>query len=328
MANRGSGDGKLPYGVPSIRHADDDEDDFEVTRMGRRSDIAPPPKIIQNRDRPSFIVLQGPTVGETFRIEGDEAFLGRGSNVTIRIQDDNMSRRHARVFKEAGELHIEDLESANGTLVNGQSIKRHQLKDGDKVTLGGAVVLKFTYHDELDEQFQQKMYDAALRDGLTRIFNKRYYQERLTSEMAYSRRHGTPLSLILFDVDHFKKINDTRGHLAGDYVLTKLAQVALSAIRTEDVIARYGGEEFGVICRGITADRAIILAERLRSMIESTEFMFESTKISVTVSLGVASAPSATITKAEELTTAADGALYKSKHGGRNRVSVHTPEAP
>ncbi|MFO0679210.1 MAG: GGDEF domain-containing protein [Polyangiaceae bacterium] len=325
MSNRGSGDAKFPYGVPSIRHRDDDEDDHEVTRMGRRSDIAPPPKSVSNRDRPSLIVLQGPTVGETYRIEGDEVTLGRGSNVTIRIQDDNMSRKHARLFKEGGELHIEDLGSANGTQVNGEAIGRRKLADGDKVTLGAAVVLKFTYHDELDEQFQQKMYDAALRDGLTRIFNKRYFQDRLVAEMAYSRRHGTPLSLILFDVDHFKKINDGRGHLAGDHVLTKLAQVAASTIRTEDVIARYGGEEFGIICRGITSDRAVVLAERLRVVIEGTDFSFETVPIPVTVSLGVASVPASTITKAEELTNAADSALYQSKHGGRNRVSIHKP---
>jgi two-component system cell cycle response regulator len=302
----------------------DDDDDFEATRMGRRSDLAPPAGKSTRRDRAYLIVISGANVGTMYRIEGSEAVVGRGSNATIRIHDDNISRKHARLFLHGEDLRIEDMGSANGTLVNGAAIRDHVLKDGDKVQLGGTTVLKFTYHDELDDQFQQKMYDAALRDGLTRIFNKRYFLDRMESEIAYSRRHGTALSLIMFDVDHFKIINDTNGHMAGDHVLIRLADIAMKTIRTEDVLARYGGEEFAIICRGVPTDKAAVLAERVRKLVQDAQISYEELAIPVTVSLGVASVPTPGIATSTDLILAADAALYDAKRGGRNRVAIRT----
>ena len=114
------------------------------------------------------------------------------------------------------------------------------------------------------------MYESALRDGLTKAFNKKYFIDRLESEFAFSIRHATPLSLVLFDIDHFKKVNDTHGHLAGDYVLSELSTLLTGALRTEDVFARYGGEEFAVICRGSDSAQAQVVGERLRKAVEAT----------------------------------------------------------
>src|SRR5262249_33437474 len=154
-------------------------------------------------------------------------------------------------------------------------IAHESLREGDKIQLGSTTILKFTYQDQLDTSFHQHMADAALRDGLTKAFNKKYFLDRLETELAYAKRHHTPLSLLMFDVDHFKNVNDTYGHLAGDYVLAKLAQLTSRTVRAEDVFARYGGEEFGVICRGVTLANAGILAERLRMMVEATSFEHE-----------------------------------------------------
>src|SRR5581483_6850222 len=155
-----------------------------------------------------------------------------------------------RVLQIGGEVTIEDLKSANGTVVNGEPVgATAALKDGDKIRLGSTTILKFTYHDHLDESFQQQMYDAALRDALTKAFNKKYFLDRLETELAYAKRHAAHLSLLMIDIDHFKQVNDTYGHLAGDFVLSRIARIALGTVRTEDVFARYGGEEFGVICR-------------------------------------------------------------------------------
>src|SRR5262249_14489248 len=156
----------------------------------------------------------------------------------VRLIDDGISRKHARVNQEGARVTIEDLQSSNGTYVNGEPVTVSELHDGDKIRLGSTTVLKFSYHDHLDESFQQQMYDAALRDPLTRAFNKKYFIDRLETELAYARRHRQPVSLVMIDVDFFKRVNDTYGHIAGDYVLTRLSRIAVSAVRTEDVFAR------------------------------------------------------------------------------------------
>ncbi|MDB4993599.1 MAG: diguanylate cyclase [Myxococcaceae bacterium] len=269
--------------------------------------------------RPCFIVLAGSNVGETYPIEQPETTLGRSTQTTLRFNDDGVSRKHARVILVKDQVIIEDLGSANGTFVNGDPIMSHGLKDGDKVRLGSTTVLRFTYHDTLDEKFQQQMYDAALRDGLTQCFNKKYLVDRLNTELAYAARHKSLLSLILFDVDHFKKVNDTFGHLAGDHVLKELAKIVSGALRAEDVLARYGGEEFAVICRGIPLAHTGVLAERLRVLVEAKSFDFMRADIPVTISLGVATFPDIEAKTVDQLIGAADEALYEAKRSGRNR---------
>ena len=145
---------------------------------------------------------------------------------------------------------LEDLGSTNGTYCNGLKVDTKELADGDKILVGSTTILKFTYHDNLDEIFQKQMYESALRDGLTKAFNKRYFTDRLESEFTFSTRHMTPLTLVLFDIDHFKNVNDTFGHPAGDYVLTELSNMMAASLRAEDIFARYGGEEFAIVCRG------------------------------------------------------------------------------
>ncbi len=293
-------------------------DDEETTKVGLPSVRG----LDTRRDRAYLIVLAGENVGQMIRLSGSEVVLGRGENAHVRIGDDNISRRHARLFQVEGKMRIEDLGSANGTRVNGQEITQRPLVDGDKIQLGSTTVLKFTYHDELDEQFQRNMYDAAQRDGLTKAFNKRYFLDRLVAEYAYAKRHGANLSLLMVDADHFKKINDVHGHVAGDFVLTRLAGVAAATIRTEDVFARYGGEEFAVICRGIATDGAAKLGERLRRLIEQTEFVYEGKRLGVAVSIGVSGFPDPSMTSSTDMILAADEALYSAKRAGRNRVAV------
>jgi diguanylate cyclase (GGDEF)-like protein len=194
------------------------------------------------------------------------------------------------------------------------------LSDGDKIQVGSTTILKFTFHDSLDESFQRQMYESALRDGLTKVFNKKYFQDRLESEFAYAVRHSSPLSLVMFDIDHFKKINDTYGHLAGDYALVTLANVVAQTIRQEDVFARYGGEEFAVICRGVDLQGASAFGERIRRMVQAQLFLYQETEIRVTISVGVATVPDVGMREPAELIALADEALYEAKRGGRNRV--------
>jgi two-component system cell cycle response regulator len=296
------------------------EDEGEVTRVASVGELQQELRARVARDRAYLIVLAGSSVGEMYRIEEGETFLGRGQTATIKLMDDGISRKHARLVQQGGEVMIEDLQSSNGTLVHGAPVTMQLLKDGDKIRLGSTTILKFTYNDQLDETFQQQMYEAALRDGLTKAYNKKYFLDRLETEIAYARRHQAHLSLLMFDVDLFKRVNDNYGHLAGDYVLAKLAKVSNATVRTEDVFARYGGEEFGVICRGVPLPSAGILAERLRSGIEQTNFEYEGQRLPVTISVGVAGYPEAPVETVPQLIAAADQALYEAKRAGRNRV--------
>jgi diguanylate cyclase (GGDEF)-like protein len=166
------------------------------------------------------------------------------------------------------------------------------------------------------------MFESASRDALTQVYNKRYFLERLHSEFAFARRHGVPLSLIIFDIDHFKQVNDTHGHLAGDYVLAELAKVVSPAIRSEDTFARYGGEEFVIMSRSTDPPSAAVVSERVREAVEAHDFVYEGVPIPVTISAGLAATPHPEVQSPEDLVARADRALYEAKRGGRNQVVI------
>ena len=259
------------------------------------------------------------------KIDTLEVTLGRSAGTEMRINDVGVSRRHARVVRDGPAVFIDDMGSANGTFLNGERItNRLQLRDGDKITLGSTTILKFTYHDKLDEDFQKQMFDAALRDSLTGAYNKKYFLDHLSSEFAFAQRHASSLSLVMFDVDHFKMVNDNYGHLAGDTVLVKLSEIAADSVRSEDLFARYGGEEFSVICRGISMGQAAHLGERMRSVVSQTAFEHSGIIMNVTISVGVAGFPEIPVGTPEDLIEAADTALYAAKNSGRNRVMLAT----
>ena len=278
------------------------------------------------RDRAYLVVLAGASVGEMYKVEGDKVVIGRGQKAQIRLFDDGISREHAQIVIEGHQIILQDLGSTNGTFCNGLKVDRRELVDGDKILVGSTTILKFTYHDNLDEMFQRQMYESALRDGLTKAFNKKYFTDRLESEFTFASRHASPLALVLFDIDHFKKVNDTHGHPAGDHVLFEISALLSSALRAEDVFARYGGEEFAVICRGSDESQAQVVGERMRKAVEGHRFVYEGALIPVTISVGIAVLPNPAVKDANDIVGFADQALYKSKNGGRNRVTVYKPD--
>jgi diguanylate cyclase (GGDEF)-like protein len=294
-------------------------DDLEATRVTDLHALHEELSRRTERDRAYLIVLAGVDVGKMFKLEEGETYIGRSHKAGIRLDDDSISRLHVKIQLGPAEVVVEDLGSSNGTLVNGERITTRTLQDGDKIRLGETTILKFTFHDRLDERFQQKMYEAALRDALTRAYNKKYFLQQLAVEFSYAKRHDTPLSLIIFDLDFFKRVNDTYGHVAGDHVLIELANLTARLVRAEDVFARYGGEEFVIILRGIPLLGAGTLAERLRANVEAASFVFEGRRLPVTVSIGVA-AHNPELQDAQALIEAADAALYEAKRSGRNKV--------
>jgi len=269
------------------------------------------------------------TVGRMFKLDKPEVVLGRSVDATLQVEDDGISRKHAKlVLAGTGEYQLVDLGSTNGTFLNGTRVEVAELTDGDKIQLGSNTVLKFSIQDQLEEQYQKSIYESATRDGLTRIFNKKYFLDTIRKEFAFCVRHRVALSLVMFDVDHFKKINDTYGHQAGDYVLTRIAQRISDTVRVEDVFARYGGEEFALMLRESSQDQAFLCAERCRKAIDGSDFTFGGTPIKVTISLGVATLLDSDFVQPEDLIAAADKYLYRAKRAGRNRVDGKAISGP
>ncbi len=272
--------------------------------------------------RPLLTVVVGLNAGQVFTLDRDETVMGRSREAHVLLDDMGVSRKHARIVRaEGGRYFLEDLESANGVFVAGRPVERVELADGDRVQIGGAFVLRFQIIAADEEALARKLYEGSTRDALTGLYNRKYAGERLAAEVGYAHRHETPFSVVLFDLDHFKRVNDTHGHQAGDGVLRVVAAQVQKAIRGEDVLARYGGEEFIVLVRGIAHKGVGVLAERVRSSVERLSIPWESRVLKATVSIGFSSlserGPKAT---GEEIVALADDRLYRAKDGGRNRV--------
>lgn len=273
----------------------------------------------------NFVVLAGQDIGRKYDVESEEMYIGRNEMCEIFVDDEDVSRIHAKIDATSDYVYIEDLGSTNGTLVNGDKIKRHQLEDGDRIQVGSMTVLKFNYVDEIEESFNEQLYNAANKDYLTQVYNKKYFIDRLKMEFSYSKRHAAPLSLMIFDIDFFKKINDTHGHLAGDSLLKQFATTIDQTKRQEDLFARYGGEEFILLLRNTNIETSISIAEKIRKKIETSKFKIDKKNIPVTVSIGVSVLVGENFSTYQELIRSADRQLYIAKENGRNQVR-HTTD--
>jgi diguanylate cyclase (GGDEF)-like protein len=277
---------------------------------------------VSSRDRALLTVLSGLNAGQVFTLERAETLIGRGRDVGVRIEDVGISRVHSRIVRTMdGKYYVEDLKSTNGTFVGGKRVERMEIHGGERLQIGPNVVLRFAIIDEAEEQLAFQLYEASTKDALTKGYNRKYFVERLAAEVAYAHRHKTHLALVLFDLDHFKKVNDTYGHLAGDVVLRVVAVQVQRTIRTEDVLARYGGEEFVILVRGIEHANVVHFAERVRKAVERLSIPWESLQLRVTISTGIASLSECGEGAAgEKVLHLADERLYRAKSGGRNRV--------
>ena len=260
----------------------------------------------------------GAGMGRRFALNKPEHFVGRLEDLDIPLEGEGLSRKHARIFRDESGWKVEDLQSTNGTHVNDEKVSTQALSDGDLLRFGVAIC-KFLSGDNIEAAYHEEIYRLSIMDGLTAVHNKRYFLEFLERELASSTRHNTPLSLIMVDIDHFKKINDTHGHLAGDAALKQLCQRLKPRIRDTDLLARYGGEEFAVVLPATAKQGALEFAEVLRALVESAPFTYESTVIPATISLGVAEIDVTNPGKSDELIKRADANLYEAKRSGRNR---------
>jgi len=266
-----------------------------------------------------LVQIYGPDLGKRYPLDSPELTVGRDLMNRIVVDLDNVSRRHCRFTSRDGKVFLADLGSTNGTFLNDEDVTQEvALRSGDLVKVGGAI-FKFLYGGNIESLYYEEIYRMTIVDGLTQIANKRCFLEFLEREMARCHRYGRALSLLMFDIDHFKKINDTHGHLAGDYVLRELAGTINKLVRREECFARYGGEEFAIVIPESGPDKVRVFAEKIRATIAEHKFTFESREIPTTLSIGVADM-TAEITEPEAFIKIADEMLYKAKRDGRNRV--------
>ena len=286
------------------------------------------PKVSDGEGCLVLIYPPGPDMGRRWPLGTDEIVVGRGSDCDIQIDRDSVSRRHARVYRVDDQWFVEDLGSTNGSYINDVPIQRSPLRDGDFVKIGSAI-FKFLSGSGIETSYHEEIYRMTIIDGLTGAHNKRFFLEFLEREMARCSRYNRPLSLLMFDIDHFKQINDTHGHLTGDYVLKELARRLLHRIRKEELLARYGGEEFAVVLPETSHETALQFAETLRRMVGTELFEYEGDRFPVTISIGVSTLDFESLSQGMapppqmdplEFIREADGNLYKAKRGGRNCV--------
>nr|WP_153821838.1 GGDEF domain-containing protein [Polyangium spumosum] len=258
-------------------------------------------------------------LGKRFVLEHNPTRVGRGADNHVVLDGDSVSRRHAQFRQQGSYWVVVDDGSTNGTYCNDEQISREVvLKNGDRVKIG-PTIFKFLSGADVEAQYHEEIYRMTIIDGLTQIYNKRYLYEALEREIIRGRRHDRDLAILMFDIDHFKRINDVHGHLAGDYVLKEVARVVQSRIRRDEVFARYGGEEFSIVLPETSLEGAVALGETLRQKVADNAFVFQADSIKVTISLGVAILQESD-RSAQDLIKRADEKLYQAKRTGRNRL--------
>ena len=267
-----------------------------------------------------LVVLYGPSLGRRFVLGHAEQIVGRTPECAIPLDADSVSRRHARIYFAEDSFWLEDLGSTNGSFVNDRRVDRHRIGGGDILRIGG-VILKFLSGSDVETSYHEEIYRLTILDGLTQVHNKRYFLEFLEREVSRALRHQSCLALVLFDIDHFKLVNDGHGHMAGDAVLKEIGRRLKPRIRKEDLLARYGGEEFACVLPDTTREGAAIFAEAVRILIGRYPIRYGTVDLPITVSLGVA-VTDARRYDAIDLIRRADEKLYEAKRSGRNRVAM------
>jgi len=275
-----------------------------------------------NAGQSCLVVLHSPVhaeLGRRHSLDREVTTIGRGRDNDIVLPSDCVSRRHVRIERRDDALYILDLASTNGTFINDERkpVRERRLARGDRLKVGDTIFKHLTGAD-VELQYHDIIFKMAVTDGLTNLANRKQLDAILNDEIPRARRYGRELSLLMLDVDHFKAINDTHGHLTGDYVLSGLASILQKRLRPNDKLGRYGGEEFCAILPETPQHNAVLIAEGLRALVEAHAFASEDQRIAVTVSVGVASLSEGM--QSEDLYRRADEMLYLAKRSGRNRV--------
>jgi diguanylate cyclase (GGDEF)-like protein len=275
-------------------------------------------------DRPvdsdaALVVICGPELGRKYDLRSFPVVIGRATTVDVQVDQESISRTHAELRNQGDHVLLVDLGSTNGTFVNDERVEApYTLRNGDLLKIG-RTIFKFIGGGNIEAQYHEEIYRLTTVDGLTQISNRRYFEDALEREVSRCHRYGRHLSLVMMDLDRFKEVNDSLGHLAGDQVLKRVAQTLREHIRREDTLARWGGEEFALLLPELPGPSARQVAEKLRLLVETQPLGVGKKTVEVTLSLGVSSLGEQ-LTDAPDLIRAADDKLYEAKSLGRNRV--------
>jgi diguanylate cyclase (GGDEF)-like protein len=268
------------------------------------------------------IYPDGPELGAKIALSLDSMIIGRGEDCGIQIRDSSISRYHALISRgKDGRYSITDLESTNGTFVNNASPRGRVLQDGDYVRFGNCVY-RFLADQDLETEYQEELYRIAITDGLTQVHNRRYLNDFLKRELCRARHHRRPLAIILFDLDHFRSVNEGFGRLAGDMALLELSGRLRAAARRDELLARFGEDRFALVLPESDGCMARAAAERILQMIERHPFRFNGLCYPMTVSAGVAAVSGGEVIRSNALIARAETNLFRAKQAGRNRVVV------
>jgi len=280
--------------------------------------------VIIHKKSPYLVVYIGRDAGKRFELQtGRTLSIGRSAEADVTINDDRISRFHCAVDCTEEEITAEDLQSKNGTFVDGETITKQPITTESSIQIG-QTVMRIEYKDKSEIQYEDELFRNATTDSVTGIPNRHYFVSRSREELPLARRTNAPVALVMLDIDFFKKINDTVGHQAGDYVLSQCASLISADKREEDLLGRYGGDEFILMIRGkITQSGVRDFCERVCTAVNDFTFCFDNKDIPVTLSIGVCFAPPGTFVELDELIGRADRALYAAKEKGRNAIEVH-----
>ncbi|MFN2596532.1 MAG: diguanylate cyclase [Pyrinomonadaceae bacterium] len=297
---------------------------------------APPVRAPHER-RPALVFMRGEQLAAPIPLERDEVTLGRALEADVRVNDARASRLHARIraVRDAASgaisYRVADLGSTNGTLLNGEPIADEAtVTDGDKLTIGEHLI-RFELLDDIDREYQRQIHRLLAHDELTGLLTSKSFFSELRREAARAEADSRPFCVLMMDLDHFKNVNDTYGHLVGSQTLEEIGHLITRALRAGDVAARFGGEEFAAFLLDADCAQALVAADRVRRAIESHEFaavrrgaapaVEGEPTFRITISVGVAAFPD-DARDPIELVELADTAPYHAKHQGRNRVSA------
>lgn len=300
----------------------------EKTRV---TQLQQPPSASSDARRNDCLVViytKEPTLlGKRFVLEHSPTRIGRGTDNHIILDGDSVSRRHAHLERRPNGWCLLDDGSTNGTYLNDDLMDiAAMLTNGDRLKIG-STIFKFLSGSDVESQYHEEIYRMTIVDGLTQVHNKRYLFEVLEREVVRARRHERALSVLMFDIDHFKQVNDMHGHLAGDHVLKELVRVVKERIRRDEVLARYGGEEFALVLPETRLDGAVALGESIRQKIADARISFQGRAVPISISVGVATLEERD-KNASDLIQRADEQLYEAKRGGRNRVCSQRFDPP
>lgn len=285
--------------------------------------------------RPALIFLNGDLLAVPIPLDREEVILGRALEADVRVNDTKTSRKHARINVIATEngtdFVLTDLSSRNGTFLNGQKIRQETLQNGDKIAIGEHL-LRFEFLDEIDREFHRQIHRLLSHDDLTGLLSSRSFFSELRRESARAKAENRQFCVLMMDIDHFKLVNDTYGHLTGSKTLEEIGECIMQNLRSGDVAARFGGEEFAAFLLDAEIGQALVAAERIRSEIDARQFTVirqgrPAEKHHITISIGVASFPDDS-SDVIELVEMADSALYRAKREGRNRVCAYRDLKP